>query len=279
MTELDARLRAADPVPDPAAVAVDDRRLADGLAAIVALAPPTRWTRLRSRTAALVAALVAVFAVGTGIAFAAGVPQQVLRVFAGEPASPGQPVPWNAHDIRLAATLPLDRGRHLQIWTAVNDLNDGPCTDYQVVSATGHARDRGHSCEGSYPSGTTPGATPTPDPDVFFVYPAMNLFPFQPDNAVDPEVYVGRFYDPAATGAVLSLAGHPDRPFTVDGTGRWGIVELPAGTGDPGPGRDAGHVLVRDAHGRVVSTVDLATLTARPDTNYKADGTVAPPLR
>lgn len=43
------------------------------------------------------------------------------------------------------------------------------------------------------------------------------------------------------------------------------------------PAEDAGHVLVRDARGRVVSTVDLGTPTARPDTDYEADGTVASP--
>lgn len=274
MTDLDSRLRLADPVGDPAALDVDDRRLADGVAAILAVAPPTLWTRLRSRTAAVIAGFVAVFVIGTGVAFAAGLPQGVIRAFNDEPAAPGAPVPWNAHDIRLAATLPLDHGRRLQVWTAVNDLNGGTCEDDQVIAPDGRAPDRGHSCQGSYPTGATPGATPTPDPDVFFVHPAMDLGPFQPDTTMEPVFYFGRIYDPAVTHAVLRLPGRPDQPFALDSSGRWGIVQMPSGWAEAPT--QVGHAVLFDQAGRIVSSEDLATLDATPDTRYKADGSIAP---
>ncbi len=254
---------------------MSESHLRAGLVAVFAAQRPTLRSRLRSRTVAVIAGFVAVFAIGTGVAFAAGIPQEVLRVFANEPTAPGAPVPWNAHDIRLAATLPLDHGRHLQIWTAVNDLNDGACTDYQVISASGRSRDAGHGCNGSYPTGAKPGATPTPDPDVFFVYSAMDLGQFQPDTTMEPVFYFGRIYDPAVTRAVLRIPGRPDRPFLLDSSGRWGIVEMPKGWAESAT--PVGQALLFDAAGKVVATDDLATLKARPDVKYKADGTVVPP--
>jgi hypothetical protein len=271
MTDLDTRLRALDPIPDPATLDVSDATLRAGLVAILAAEPPTIWTRLRSRTVAVIAGFVAIFAVGTGIAFAAGIPADVRRAFADEPMAPGAPVPWNAHDIRLAATLPLDRGRTLQIWTAVNDLNDGPCTDYQLITPDGRARDRGHGCEGSYPNDAKPGVV-VHDPALVLEYPSIDLQWFQPDPTPEPLFFAGRIYAAGVTRVVLRIPGRPDRAFTLDSTDRWAIVEMPAGWGqnDDQPG----HALLYDAAGHLVSTFDLRTFEATPKVFYESDGTI-----
>jgi hypothetical protein len=272
VTDLDTRLQALDPIPDPAALEVSDAALRSGLAAAFAAESPTIWTRLRSRTVAVIAGFVAVFAVGTGIAFAAGIPADVRRAFADEPMAPGAPVPWNAHDIRLAATLPLDRGRTLQIWTAVNDLTDGPCTDYQVVDPGGRARDLDSGCEAAYLAGK-PGVAPH-DPGVQPEYPAVQLDELLPDGPHGPIYDIAQIVAPGVVRAVLRVQGSRDRTFELDAASGWGVVRLP-GSGDDGAlYTGTPLVVLYDRAGHVVSTINLDTDRVTPDVFYRLDGTV-----
>ncbi len=275
------RLRALDPAPAPPAVSggeLGDRLTAE-LGRILAT-PVTRapgrgwwWRRLHSHTGRLAAALVALVVVGTGVAYAVGLPHDVIAVFAGEPQATGAPVPWGAHDVHLAATLPLDRGRVLQVWEAANDLN-GTCEYDRLLSATGIARNLGGGCEGGFRNGATPGVTPAPASVLLHL--SMEVQPLYPDRVSDgPTFYYGQVFEPGITGVDLHVPGHPVIPFTLVSGGTWGVVKLPR---DPGSGSSfdsAGiTVVLRDRQGAVQSTIDMTSDNATPCDFYRADGTI-----
>lgn len=283
--DLLVRLRALDPVPATTTPPVSDRlgdRLAAELAGILAT-PGTRAPRrglrrelrrrLHRRAGRLVVGLVALLVIGSGVAYAVGLPHDVVAAFAGEHETAGAPVPWGAHDVTLAATLPLNRGRVLQVWEAANVLN-GTCEYDRLLSATGVARNLGGGCQGGYPTDSTPGVSPAPG-SVVLLHQAMDVQQLHPDRISDgPTFYYGRIFEPGVTRVDLRVPGHPAIPFTLVSGSTWGVVELPT---DPGGGAfdpSGITVVLRDRHGAVRSTIDMTTFTTTPCDLYRADGTV-----
>lgn len=274
------RLRAVNPIPDVAEFRSDDEvRIADTLRIIFTNAVERRsqnrlaWFVSR-RGGQLFAALIAFLMVGTGVAYAIGLPRDVMAAFAGEGQPTGAPVPWGAHAVKLSATLPLGQGEVLQVWTAANDLN-GSCEYNRVLSKANVARNLGGGCEGGYPSNTKAGDQPAASSSVTLLHQSMdvqNIFPNGTKTSGSARYYFGQIFEPGVSEVKLVVPGHRPIPFILAPGGSWGIVKVPASTDGDVYDSSGVKVVLFGKNGVVRSTIDMATYLAEPCISYRANG-------
>ena len=284
--DLMDRLRDLDPARPYPGQPTEDGSEAE-LAAILAH-PVDRPTRgrlrraLRRHSARTVAGLLALLVIGGGVAYAAGVPDDVRRAFAGFAAEPrgAAPVPWGDNPARMVASLPLGDGRTVQQWESDNDLN-GTCLYRRVVDPAGTIRDDAAGCQGFYPSGAPAGIRPTPNSGVYFVYQAVEVTSLQPDMPAHPVPdtlydvptwYFMHIYAAEVSSIQLVVPGHKAVTATI--RGHWAVVRSPVTSAQEGTAPMSLRFL--DSGGRVRWTYDINSGRTNPCSEYRSYGVPQP---
>lgn len=268
-TALLRRLKALDSGADPAA-ACSDAAVDAEIARITALPTdraPCRRVSLRRVGWRGAAGALAFGAIGVGAAYAAGIPQDVIRVFTDQHTPAGLPGPWGAHNVTLAASLPLEGGGKIQVWTADNQLN-GTCSYFRLVDVGTSVRDLGNGCEGSSTSPSVPGGAA---PQLSHQSVEVQRLSYQTDEG-PATVLIGQVFDPAVSRGAVEVPDEKAVPLTFSADKHWAVVRLPVGVN---PGVTGSTLRLYTPGGSVASTVDLVDYSASPEVFYNADGSVA----
>lgn len=211
--------------------------------------------------------MLAFGAFGVGVAYAAGIPQDVARVFVNQPAPAGAPGPWGAHNVTLATTLPLDGSNKIQVLTADNQMN-GTCDYYRLIGAGNSVRDLSDGCEGSFTSTSAPAGGA---PQLSHQSVDVQRLTYQTDEGT-ATFLIGKVFDPAVSGGAVQIPDEKAVPLTFSADKHWVIARLPVGVD---PGVDGSTMRLYISLGSVASTVDLVDYSARPRIFFNADGSVA----
>lgn len=270
-TALLRRLKAVDPLPsaDELVAGRDDGVIDAEIARITAF-PTDQVHRRRVVTRIGWRAAVGALAfgvVGIGAAYAAGIPQDVVRIFANQHTPAGAPGPWGAQNVTLAATVPVDGGSSIEVWTADNQLG-GTCDYYRLVTVGQSVRDLGNGCEGA---SVATGASGTPPPQLLHLSVDVQRLSYQTGEG-SSVILVGRVFDSTVSRGAVNVPEEEPVPLTFSADRRWVVARLPVGVD---PGVDGSTMRLFTAGGSVTSTVDLVDYSTRPNVFYNADGSVS----
>lgn len=266
-TALLRRLKVLNPADDPAA-ACSDAAVDAEIARITALPTdraPRRRVSIRRVGWRGAAGALALGAIGVGAAYAAGIPQDVIRIFTDQHTPAGLPAPWGAHKVTLAASLPLEGSGKIQVWTADNQLN-GTCSYFRLVDVGTSVRDLGNGCEGSATSTSALGGAP----QLSHQSVEVQRLSYQTDEG-PATVLIGQVFDPAVSRGAVKIPDEKAVPLTFSADKHWAVVRLPVGVN---PGVTGSTLRLYTPGGSVASTVDLVDYSASPKVFYSADGSV-----
>lgn len=267
-TELVTRLRALDPTagdagpgatagPAPGSAARDAELLA--IVSTEVRRPARRGLRYAARrhVGRAVALLLAVLVAGGGVAYAAGVPDDVRSVFGRmrsgfAPPPNGAPI---AAEATLAAAFPLGDGRIVEHWSQ-EGLYD-TCELTRVVGSADAEPPSDVGCTAGRPL-TAASGTPTPGAPGVVLHPAVETFPVgSVDTTSDgeptpaPRRLLVHVRQPGVTAVELRRPGMTD--VRADLRAGWALLTVSDDSTVIPPG---GSLDLIGSAGRVVSTFD-----------------------